>query len=161
MFRSEYADAPPVNLPIHEAVLGRAAEFGDAPALIDGTDGTTLSHEQVRRLAARYDLTSLKYVISAAAPLDATLAEACSRRLNLPPLGQAYGMTELSPGTHVVPLDAMRDAPPAGELSEGEVMMYVAERVAPYKRVRQVIFTDTVPRAASGKILRRELRERT
>ncbi|HLL34985.1 MAG TPA: AMP-binding protein [Streptomyces sp.] len=158
MFRSEYADVPPVNPPIHEAVPSRAAEFGDVPALIDGTP---LSHEQVDRLVAQYDLTSLKYVISAAAPLDATLAEACSRRLNLPPLGQAYGMTELSPGTHVVPLDAMRDAPTAGDLSEGEVMMYVAERVAPYKRVRQVTFIDTVPRAASGKILRRELRERT
>ncbi|MGP4084617.1 4-coumarate--CoA ligase family protein [Streptomyces sp. KR55] len=242
---------------------------------------------------AQYDLSSLKYVISAAAPLDANLAAACSRRLNLPPVGQAYGMTELSPGTHVVPLDAMHDAPPgtvgrliagtemrivslddpdkdlgvgeAGEilirgpqvmkgylgrpdatsamidtdgwlhtgdighvdadgwlfvvdrvkelikykgfqvapaelealllthpgiadaavigvynedgneiprayvvcqpsapdLSEGEIMMYVAERVAPYKRVRQVTFIDAVPRAASGKILRRQLRETT
>ncbi|MFF8318950.1 4-coumarate--CoA ligase family protein [Streptomyces bobili] len=241
---------------------------------------------------AQYDLSSLRYVISAAAPLDAGLAAACSARLNLPPVGQAYGMTELSPGTHVVPLDAMREAPAgtvgkliagtemrivslddpdkdlgAGEtgeilirgpqimkgylgrpdataamidgdgwlhtgdigrvddggwlfvvdrvkelikykgfqvapaelealllthpgiadaavigeynddgnevphayvvrqptapdLAEGEVAMYVAERVAPYKRVRLVTFIDTVPRAASGKILRRELRDR-
>ncbi|AXL90151.1 4-coumarate--CoA ligase family protein [Streptomyces sp. CB09001] len=242
-------------------------------------------------LVADYDLSSLKYIVSAAAPLDARLAAACSRRLGLPPVGQAYGMTELSPGTHVVPLDAMADAPPgtvgkliagtemrivsltdpckdlpAGEsgeilirgpqimkgylgrpdataalidtdgwlhtgdvghadsdgwlfvvdrvkelikykgfqvapaelealllthpgiadtavigeydddgnevphafvvrqpaapgLAEGEIMMYVAERVAPYKRVRRVTFVDAVPRAASGKILRRELRE--
>ncbi|WP_330282662.1 4-coumarate--CoA ligase family protein [Streptomyces sp. NBC_00588] len=241
-------------------------------------------------LVAQYDLSSLKYIISAAAPLDASLAAACSQRLGLPPVGQAYGMTELSPGTHVVPLAAMHDAPPgavgkliagtemrivslddpdkdlpAGEsgeilirgpqvmkgylgrpdataqmidpdgwlhtgdvghvdddgwlfvvdrvkelikykgfqvapaelealllthpgiadaavigvynddnnevphayvvrqpnaaaLSEGDVMMYVAENVAPYKRVRQVTFIDGVPRAASGKILRRELR---
>ncbi|MFC9058853.1 4-coumarate--CoA ligase family protein [Streptomyces sp. NPDC057074] len=241
-------------------------------------------------LVAEYDLSSLKYIVSAAAPLDARLAAACSRRLGLPPVGQAYGMTELSPGTHVVPLDAMADAPPgsvgkliagtemrivsltdpgkdlppgeSGEilirgpqimkgylgrpdataamidedgwlhtgdvghadsdgwlfvvdrvkelikykgfqvapaelealllthpgvadtavvgaydddgnevphahvvrqptapgLSEGEIMMYVAERVAPYKRVRRVTFIDAVPRAASGKILRRELR---
>ncbi|MFE0202618.1 4-coumarate--CoA ligase family protein [Streptomyces sp. NPDC058985] len=241
-------------------------------------------------LVAEYDLSSLKYVVSAAAPLDARLAAACSKRLGLPPVGQAYGMTELSPGTHVVPLDAMADAPPgsvgkliagtemrivsltdpgkdlppgeSGEilirgpqimkgylgrpdataalidedgwlhtgdvghadsdgwlfvvdrvkelikykgfqvapaelealllthpgvadtavvgtynddgnevphayvvrqptapgLSEGEIMMYVAERVAPYKRVRRVTFIDAVPRAASGKILRRELR---
>ncbi|MFF4363905.1 4-coumarate--CoA ligase family protein [Streptomyces sp. NPDC001604] len=241
-------------------------------------------------LVAQYDLSSLKHVISAAAPLDAQLAAACSERLGLPPVGQAYGMTELSPGTHVVPLAAMHEAPPgtvgkliagtemrivslddpdkdlgAGEsgeilirgpqimkgylgrpdataamidpdgwlhtgdvghvdndgwlfvvdrvkelikykgfqvapaelealllthpgitdaavigvynddnnevphayvvrrptatdLSEGEVMMYVAERVAPYKRVRRVTFIDCIPRAASGKILRRELR---
>ncbi|MFB7655136.1 MULTISPECIES: 4-coumarate--CoA ligase family protein [unclassified Streptomyces] len=241
-------------------------------------------------LVADYDLSSLKYIVSAAAPLDAQLAAACSQRLGLPPVGQAYGMTELSPGTHVVPLDAMADAPPgsvgkliagtemrivsltdpgkdlppgeSGEilirgpqimkgylgrpdataamidedgwlhtgdvghadsdgwlfvvdrvkelikykgfqvapaelealllthpgvadtavigtynddgnevphayvvrqptapgLSEGEIMMYVAERVAPYKRVRRVTFIDAVPRAASGKILRRELR---
>jgi acyl-CoA synthetase (AMP-forming)/AMP-acid ligase II len=240
-----------------------------------------------------YDLSSLQYVISAAAPLDADLAAACAKRLNLPPVGQAYGMTELSPGTHVVPLDAMRDAPAgtvgkliagtemrivslddpdkdlgvgepgeilirgpqvmkgylgrpdataamidadgwlhtgdigrvdedgwlfvvdrvkelikykgfqvapaelealllthpgiadaavigeynddgnevphayvvrqptAPDLAEGEVAMYVAERVAPYKRVRHVTFIDAVPRAASGKILRRELRGRT
>ncbi|GGR91018.1 AMP-dependent synthetase [Streptomyces humidus] len=239
----------------------------------------------------QYDLSSLRYVLSAAAPLDAGLAEACAKRLNLPPVGQAYGMTELSPGTHVVPLDALREAPAgtvgrliagtemrivalddpdrdldvgeAGEilirgpqvmkgylgrpdataamidadgwlhtgdvgrvdadgwlfvvdrvkelikykgfqvapaelealllthpgiadaavvgvynddgnevphayvvrqatapaLSEGEVAMFVAERVAPYKRVRHVTFVDAVPRAASGKILRRLLRE--
>ncbi|MGW4286094.1 4-coumarate--CoA ligase family protein [Streptomyces sp. NPDC004673] len=239
---------------------------------------------------ARYDLSSLKYVLSAAAPLDATLAAACADRLGLPPLGQAYGMTELSPGTHVVPLAQLRAAPPgtvgrliagtemrivslddpgkdlgpgergeilirgpqimkgylgrpdattalidadgwlhtgdvgqvddegwlfvvdrvkelikykgfqvapaelealllthpgiadaavigvvndegneaphafvvrqptAPDLSANDVMLYVGERVAPYKRVRGVTFTDGVPRAASGKILRRELR---
>ncbi|WP_432157522.1 AMP-binding protein, partial [Streptomyces sp. bgisy153] len=53
MFRSEYADVPAVELPIHEAVLGRAAEFGDLPALIDGTDGTTLTYEQVDRFHRR------------------------------------------------------------------------------------------------------------
>ncbi|MDT0470950.1 4-coumarate--CoA ligase family protein [Streptomyces sp. DSM 41014] len=239
---------------------------------------------------ADHDLSSLRYILSAAAPLDATLAAACAHRLGLPPVGQAYGMTELSPGTHVVPLDAMEHAPPGtvgkliagtemrvvplegpardlgvdetGEilirgpqvmkgylgrpdataaildadgwlhtgdvgrvdadgwlfvvdrvkelikykgyqvapaelealllthpgiadaavvgtlddrgdeiphahvvraatgLSEGEIMTYVAERVAPYKRVRAVTFVDTVPRAATGKILRRVLRDR-
>ncbi|MYW45345.1 4-coumarate--CoA ligase family protein [Streptomyces sp. SID161] len=241
----------------------------------------------------RYDLSSLKYVISAAAPLDARLARACSERLGLPPIGQAYGMTELSPGTHVVPLGRLHDAPagtvgtliagtemrivslddPGKDLGTGEsgeilirgpqvmkgylgrpdatadmidtdgwlhtgdvghvdadgwlfvvdrvkelikykgfqvapaelealllthpgiadaavigtydddgnevphafvvrhtaadgpaendILLYVAERVAPYKRVRRITFIDTVPRAASGKILRRELRELT
>ncbi|MFJ9816740.1 4-coumarate--CoA ligase family protein [Streptomyces sp. NPDC101151] len=242
---------------------------------------------------ARYDLSSLKYVISAAAPLDAQLAAACAERLGLPPIGQAYGMTELSPGTHVVPLDALHQAPAgtvgkliagtemrivslddpgkdlgtgepgeilirglqvmkgylgrpdataamidsegwlhtgdvghvdadgwlfvvdrvkelikykgfqvapaelealllahpgiadaavvgaynddgnevphafvvrqptADDLSDNEIMLYVAERVAPYKRVRKVTFIKGVPRAASGKILRRQLREHT
>ncbi|NGO10943.1 4-coumarate--CoA ligase family protein [Streptomyces sp. HC44] len=237
-----------------------------------------------------YDLSSLKYIVSAAAPLDAELAAACSRRLGLPPVGQAYGMTELSPGTHAVPLDCenpppgsvgkliagtemrilslddpskdvgvgergevairgpqvmkgylgrpeattalidedgwlhtgdighvdaegwlyivdrvkelikykgfqvapaelealllthpgIADAavigvydadnnevphayvvrlPTAVDLTEGEVIQYVAERVAPYKKIRHVDFIDGVPRAVSGKILRRELRE--
>ncbi|MGW1510989.1 4-coumarate--CoA ligase family protein [Streptomyces sp. NPDC002394] len=240
---------------------------------------------------AEYDLSSLEYIVSAAAPLDAALAEACSARLGLPPVGQAYGMTELSPGTHVVPLDApepppgtvgrllpstemrilslddpgkdaapgeegeiairgpqvmkgylgrpeataaMTDAegwvhtgdigrvdedgwlfvvdrvkelikykgfqvapaeleavllthegvadaavigvtdadgteipkayvvrqPAAPGLTAEEVVAHVAARVSPYKKVRAVEFIDTVPRAASGKILRRELRDR-
>lgn len=53
MFRSAYADVTPVDLPIHEAVLARAAEFGSIPALIDGTDGTTLTYEQLDRFHRR------------------------------------------------------------------------------------------------------------
>ncbi|MFG3285434.1 4-coumarate--CoA ligase family protein [Streptomyces sp. NPDC048111] len=240
---------------------------------------------------ARYDLSCLEYIVSAAAPLDAELAAACSQRLGLPPVRQAYGMTELSPGTHTVPLatpdpppgavgkllpstemrilrldDPERDAEPGEEgevavrgpqvmkgylgrpeataamidpagwvhtgdvgrvdddgwlyvvdrvkelikykgfqvapadleavllthpgiadaavigvydadgnevpkafvvrqagapgLDADEVTQYVAGRVAPYKKVRRVEFVDSVPRAASGKILRRELRQR-
>lgn len=240
---------------------------------------------------AQYDLSCLEYIVSAAAPLDARLAQACSARLGLPPVRQAYGMTELSPGTHVVPLSAsdpppgavgqllpntemrilslddpgndvgvgeegeiairgpqvmkgylgrpdatadMIDAdgwvhtgdvgrvdadgwlfvvdrvkelikykgfqvapaelealllthediadaavigvydadgneipkayvvrqPAAADLTEDDVIAYVAERVAPYKKVRRVEFIGGVPRAASGKILRRQLRER-
>ncbi|MFI8322786.1 4-coumarate--CoA ligase family protein [Streptomyces sp. NPDC085529] len=239
---------------------------------------------------ADYDLSSLEYVVSAAAPLDAALAEACSARLGLPPVRQAYGMTELSPGTHVTPLsvenpppgtvgrllpstemrilsldDPSKDAAPGEEgeiairgpqvmkgylgrpdataamidadgwvhtgdigrvdadgwlyvvdrvkelikykgfqvapaelealllthegvadaavigvtdadgtevpkafvvrqpaasgLTAEEVMAHVAARVSPYKKVRAVEFVEAVPRAASGKILRRELRE--
>ncbi|MFJ5231180.1 4-coumarate--CoA ligase family protein [Kitasatospora sp. NPDC088391] len=54
-------------------------------------------------LVDRYDLSSIRHVLSAAAPLDAELAAACARRLGLPHLLQGYGMTELSPVTHVVP----------------------------------------------------------
>jgi acyl-CoA synthetase (AMP-forming)/AMP-acid ligase II len=40
------------------------------------------------------------------------------------------------------------------------VMAFVAERVAPHKKVRQVEFIDEIPKALSGKILRRVLIER-
>ncbi|WP_200307195.1 4-coumarate--CoA ligase family protein [Streptomyces adelaidensis] len=242
--------------------------------------------------AERYDLSTVRHILSAAAPLDAKLAAACSTRLGLPPVVQAYGMTELSPCSHLVPLAQAATAPPgtvgkliagtemrivslddpgkelgageqgeivlrgpqvmkgylgrpqdtddmidtdgwlstgdvgytdadgwlyivdrvkelikykgfqvapaeleallvthpgiadaavvghynddgnevphafvvrhptAADLSEGEIMMYVAERVAPYKRVRHVTFIAGIPRATSGKILRRELRDR-
>jgi acyl-CoA synthetase (AMP-forming)/AMP-acid ligase II len=230
------------------------------------------------------DLSALKYVLSAAAPLDGELAEACAKRLGLHAVLQAYGMTELSPGTHSVPQDdenpppgavgklfpstemrlvgadgndadegevwirgpqvmkgylgrpAETDAtidsdgwlhtgdigrmddrgylyvidrvkelikyhgyqvPPAEleavlltderiadaavigvqadgnevpkafvvpmpgvELTAEDVMSYVSARVAPYKKIRQVEFIEVVPKAASGKILRRELRAR-
>jgi acyl-CoA synthetase (AMP-forming)/AMP-acid ligase II len=46
------------------------------------------------------------------------------------------------------------------ELSADDVMAFVAEHVAPYKKVRQVTFIDVVPKSASGKILRKELRGR-
>jgi 4-coumarate--CoA ligase len=39
-------------------------------------------------------------------------------------------------------------------------MDYVAAHVAPYKKVRRVEFIEIVPKSASGKILRRELRDR-
>jgi acyl-CoA synthetase (AMP-forming)/AMP-acid ligase II len=44
------------------------------------------------------------------------------------------------------------------ELSADDVVGYVAERVAPYKKVRQVQFIHAVPKSASGKILRKDLR---
>ena len=45
-------------------------------------------------------------------------------------------------------------------LTERQVMDFVAGHVAPYKKVRRVEFIDVVPKSASGKILRRELRVR-
>jgi acyl-CoA synthetase (AMP-forming)/AMP-acid ligase II len=47
-----------------------------------------------------------------------------------------------------------------GEASAEELMAYVAERVAPYKKVRRVDFVDAIPKSASGKILRRLLAAR-
>ena len=47
------------------------------------------------------------------------------------------------------------------ELTADEVMEFVAEQVAPYKKVRQVEFIDAIPKSASGKILRKDLRVTT
>jgi acyl-CoA synthetase (AMP-forming)/AMP-acid ligase II len=235
------------------------------------------------------DFSALKFILSAAAPLDGELARACAERLDVE-IGQAYGMTELSPGTHLVPdglgaqapsasigklfpstearlvsldtgadvgfdaegeiwirgpqrmkgyfgrqeeTDTLIDAggwlhtgdigtvdeagwwhvvdrvkelikykgyqvapaeleavllaspdvadaavigvydergdevpkafvvrTPGSTATEDDVLAFVAERTAPYKRVRRIEFIDAVPKAASGKILRRELRAR-
>ena len=48
----------------------------------------------------------------------------------------------------------------APELTTDDVIAFVAERVAPYKKVRRVAFIDVVPKSSAGKILRKELRER-
>src|SRR4051812_9049395 len=45
------------------------------------------------------------------------------------------------------------------DLDPDELMAWVAERVAPYKRIREVEIVDEVPKSASGKILRRLLRD--
>jgi acyl-coenzyme A synthetase/AMP-(fatty) acid ligase len=44
-----------------------------------------------------------------------------------------------------------------GEVSADQLIAYVAERVAPYEKVREVVFVDEIPRSATGKILRRVL----
>jgi acyl-CoA synthetase (AMP-forming)/AMP-acid ligase II len=235
----------------------------------------------------RYDLSSLRLIMSGAAPLDAALADLCSQRLGVH-VYQGYGLTETSPVTHVTPdddparnkpgsigpalpntevrvvdwgtgenygpnqdgelwvrgpqvmrgylnnpeataqaidgegwfhtgdighadadgyftiVDRLKElikykayqVPPAeleavlighpavadaavipkrdeeageipkafvvlaGDVDAEALMTYVAERVAPHKRVREVEFVDQIPKSASGKILRRVLVER-
>jgi acyl-CoA synthetase (AMP-forming)/AMP-acid ligase II len=46
------------------------------------------------------------------------------------------------------------------ETTAEEIMDFVAERVAPHKRLRYLEFIDKIPRSPSGKILRRVLVER-
>ena len=45
----------------------------------------------------------------------------------------------------------------AGEVSDDEIMEFVAEKVSPQKKVRIVERIEEIPKSASGKILRREL----
>ena len=47
-----------------------------------------------------------------------------------------------------------------GSITAEEVGRFVAEHVAPYKKVRAVELVEQIPKAASGKILRRVLIER-
>jgi acyl-CoA synthetase (AMP-forming)/AMP-acid ligase II len=47
-----------------------------------------------------------------------------------------------------------------GTLTPDDVMAFVAERVAPHKKVRRVEFIDAIPKSPSGKILRKVLVER-
>lgn len=49
---------------------------------------------------------------------------------------------------------------PGQELTAQEVMEFVAGQVAHYKQIRLVEFTDVIPKSASGKILRRLLRDK-
>ncbi|MFE6409257.1 acyl-CoA synthetase [Streptomyces sp. NPDC057837] len=48
---------------------------------------------------------------------------------------------------------------PRGEVTEEELIEHVRERLTPYKAPKRVVFVDELPRNASGKILKRELRD--
>ncbi len=48
---------------------------------------------------------------------------------------------------------------PSEKATADDILQFVADRVAPYKKVRQIEFVDTIPKSLSGKILRRELVE--
>jgi acyl-CoA synthetase (AMP-forming)/AMP-acid ligase II len=47
-----------------------------------------------------------------------------------------------------------------GEVDGEELISWVAERVAPHKKIREVRFVEAIPRTPSGKLLRRLLVER-
>ncbi|MFD3717140.1 fatty acyl-CoA synthetase [Streptomyces sp. NPDC058674] len=49
---------------------------------------------------------------------------------------------------------------PRGEVTEAELMAYAREELAHFKAPKRVLFVDCLPRNASGKILKRELRAR-
>ncbi len=58
-----------------------------------------------------------------------------------------------------IPKAFIVSAPDSGLTAE-EVMAFVAENVAPHKKVRRVEFVEAIPKSTSGKILRKDLRSR-
>jgi acyl-CoA synthetase (AMP-forming)/AMP-acid ligase II len=66
------------------------------------------------------------------------------------------GVTDVDSGEEVPKAFVVKQS--GAELTEAQVMEYVASHVAPYKKVRQVQFIDVIPKSASGKILRKDLK---
>ena len=108
--RSPLPDIEIPDVPLTSYVLTGAQ--GDKPALIDGASGQVMTYagldSAVRSLAgglvaggfAKGDV--LAQILSAAAPLKVDLADECAKRLDCEVV-QGYGMTELSPASHITP----------------------------------------------------------
>lgn len=62
--------------------------------------------------------------------------------------------TELPRGYVVVKPDV-----PATDETAKTIMKFIADQVVYYKQLRSVVFIDEIPKSASGKILRRILRD--
>ncbi|MFF2846304.1 class I adenylate-forming enzyme family protein [Streptomyces sp. NPDC058001] len=72
-----------------------------------------------------------------------------------------YGVPDAADGEAVIAAVAPRtpaEKPPAAV--GADLVAYVGERLATYKRPRHVVFVDEIPRLPSGKALRRVLKER-
>ncbi len=49
---------------------------------------------------------------------------------------------------------------PRGEVTEEDLLAHAREKLAPFKAPKRIVFVDELPRNASGKVLKRELRDR-
>ena len=68
-----------------------------------------------------------------------------------------FGVNDAELGDAIIV--AVKSRVPAS-ISEQDVIRWVGERLANYKRPRRVVFVDDIPRLPSGKVLRRELKAR-
>ncbi|KAG8079577.1 hypothetical protein GUJ93_ZPchr0007g6275 [Zizania palustris] len=57
-----------------------------------------------------------------------------------------------------IPVACVVKKPGSHQLQEDELLSFVQSKVAPYKKIRRVVFVDSIPRSPSGKILRLQLR---
>ncbi|MFY9911694.1 MAG: AMP-binding protein [Candidatus Sulfotelmatobacter sp.] len=69
------------------------------------------------------------------------------------------GRPDATAGEIPVAFIALRDGFAGSSKMQEELCAFVGERLTNYKRPREVHFVDVVPKTASGKILRRELRQ--
>ena len=69
------------------------------------------------------------------------------------------GRPDAAAGEIPVAFIALRDGFIQSRKLEEELCAFVADRLTHYKQPRQIHFVDAVPKTASGKILRRELRK--
>jgi long-chain acyl-CoA synthetase len=69
------------------------------------------------------------------------------------------GRPEAEAGEIPVAFVALREGFASCKKMEEELRSFVADRLTHYKQPREVLFVDVVPKTASGKILRRELRQ--
>jgi acyl-CoA synthetase (AMP-forming)/AMP-acid ligase II len=119
-------------------------------------------------LVEQFDL-AVDRIICGAAPLGDDVQQDCSQRLGCV-VGQAWGMTECGLGS-ANPLDRPDQVRPGsaevpkafvvirGGIDLTELESWVAQQVAPYKRIRRFEVVAEIPRTPSGKILRRVLIE--
>jgi acyl-coenzyme A synthetase/AMP-(fatty) acid ligase len=68
------------------------------------------------------------------------------------------GRADATAGEVPVAFVALRDGYSSGQKLGEELCGFVGERLTSYKQPREVRFVEAVPKTASGKILRRELR---
>ncbi|HSS99382.1 MAG TPA: AMP-binding protein, partial [Terriglobales bacterium] len=69
------------------------------------------------------------------------------------------GKHDLAAGEIPVAFVALRDGSTASQKTKDELCSFVSTRLTNYKQPREVYFVDVVPKTASGKLLRRELRQ--
>ncbi len=69
------------------------------------------------------------------------------------------GRSDAAAGEIPVAFVALREGFMTGKKMEDELCGFVADRLTHYKQPREVHFVESVPKTASGKILRRELRK--
>ena len=129
---------------------GATAEILDADGwLRTGDLGTVDADGNVFILGRLKELIKVNARQVAPAELEAVLAAQ-------PAVADAAVIGRADPEHGEVPVAVVV---PRGEVDGDQLMGWVAERVAPYKRLRAIRFVEAIPRTPSGKILRRVLIE--